>query len=72
MGRSQGGEQCRKAKVAFAEAPGAFRDVQALQLVDRSMNSEEERFITIGIRRRIYGARGYDPLDFSAAGSKGL
>jgi uncharacterized DUF497 family protein len=66
-----------KHEVAFAEAAGAFRPVQALQFVDRSMNYEEERFITIGMANGIvyYVAHtergGTYPLDFSAAGHSG-
>ena len=42
-----------KHRVAFEEATGAFTDIQALQFIDRSMNYEEERFVTIGMANGI-------------------
>ena len=42
-------DNIKKHKVAFDEAARSFTDMYAFQYVERSMNYEEERFVSIGM-----------------------
>ena len=46
-------DNIKKHKVAFDEAARSFTDMHAFQYVERSMDYEEERFVSIGMSNGI-------------------